>query len=144
MERWTASQSQTYLAPLESAIESFRAADPNSSVNADLCGRWYLKVFRDTQNEVWLNEAIEHFESANALHPNMAQRSAQLAWCYHLSGNKEKSQAMAQGVLYLKMLKVDQEARTREFEFFQFFSTQLTFSVCLCHPFVDLVSLFSS
>jgi hypothetical protein len=85
----------------EQAIAEIARRNPHSQVAWKQIGDWRLALYRVTADRVQLLGAIDAYTQCVQLYPNGNSVHAQLAWVYHVAGNRERAAAEAQEALRL-------------------------------------------
>ncbi len=96
-----ADASPARLPQFEQAIAEIVKRNPHSQVVWKQIGDWRLALYRATADRVQLSGAIDAYTQCVRLYPNGNYVHAQLAWAYHVAGNREQANVEAQEALRL-------------------------------------------
>ncbi|MCY2988749.1 MAG: O-antigen ligase family protein [Planctomycetota bacterium] len=96
-----ADASPARLPRFEQAIAELVKRNPHSQVVWKQIGDWRLALYRATADRVQLIGAIDAYTQCVRLYPNGNYVHAQLAWVYHVAGNREQANVEAQEALRL-------------------------------------------
>ena len=103
---YLASRSDTIWERFEQSVREATSRDRHSAVLWRRIGDWYLAVYVTSQPESVRGgaEMVKAYRKAVALHPSNAFYHAQLAWAYHLTGDREAARTEAARALKLDRL----------------------------------------
>lgn len=93
----TSQADERFLQAAQAALQ----LDAQSQITHRQVGNMHLSLFHDRQDAQWLQRAIEMYQKAVQHYPNSNFLHAQLAWAYHLAGNKQLASESARVAQHL-------------------------------------------
>ncbi len=112
-EQWVFDQSDSRLAEFDQAVASMLRRNAHSSNLYRRGGDWLIEMYAVSGREDLLVCAIEAYRRASALYPNSSVLRAQLAWAYHLAGDRPPAERLAAEALRLDQMMPYDELRLR-------------------------------